>query len=249
MDVEIVDFTGKGSFQEGSYAARLLAFTKNTRLKMSPGGFQKWLDAPWELVAKEIEYMANTIPSSWEFVDVTFSLQDVTRACAQQITRTRYTPMDVDIYGSYAMQSQRVTDMSEVTYAPIAGEQGSPQKVEYNDIMYDGIKGYCDLVAMGVPLEDARGVLPMNAHCNLVVQYNLRALAELFRKRDSLRVQGEFGSIVKEMRAQVERIWPWSQAFFIPKEHAAIKIIEDVARTLPEEQRRALAKAADLLKL
>lgn len=246
--VGLIDFTGCGRPDQATYAGRLLAFTKNTRLQMTPDGFDHWLVKPWSEIEPELAYMANTIPSSWEFVDATFTLQGVTRACAQQITRTRYTPMDTDIFGSYAMQSQRVTDMSEVVIT--APNHLGPDLVEeFEASAEQALLNYQSALDSGMPLEDARGLLPMNSQCNLVVKYNLRALSELFRKRESIRVQGEFVDIVRAMRAEIEAIWPWSAPFFVPKDHAAIAIIEKIAAGLPEHERRELAKAADLLKI
>ena len=255
LKVSLIDYTGadhsffRNEAPIGQYAARLLAFTKNTRLQMTPDGFAEWLRKPWAEIEPEIAYMARTIPSSWEFVNCTFTIQNVTRACAQQITRTRFTPMDGDIFGSYAMQSQRVTDMSDVTYDVPPGVVEAGLEFEYTQIMDASMQNYSELVQKGANLQDARGALPMNSHCNLVASYNLRSLAEMFRKRESLRVQSEFVDIVREMRRQVEAVWPWSSQFFVPKDQVAIEIIERIAATLPEHDKRELAKAADLLKV
>lgn len=248
--VTIIDFTGSREWDEKArqeYAGRLLAFTKQTRLQMTPEGFEAFLLKPWDEIAPELAYMANTIPSSWEFVDVTFTLQGVSRACAQQLTRTRFTPMETDMFGSYAMQSQRVTDMSEVGVRRPTGMDAVQAEV-WDDTVTAAKEGYESALATGIALEDARGLLPMNAECNLVVKFNLRMLAEMFRKRESLRVQGEFVELVRQMRGQVEAIWPWAAPFFVPKDAAAIAIIEGIAAKLPEHDRRELAKAADLIK-
>jgi thymidylate synthase ThyX len=250
LKVTLIDFTGRGyaEYDQGEYAARLLAFTKNTRLQMTPDGFDEWLRKPWSEIEPEVAYMANTIPSSWEFVDATFTIQNVTRACAQQITRTRFTPMDGDIFGSYAMQSQRVTDMSEVTYDVPPGVIEAGAATAFAEVIDASMDGYNRLLGFGVDLQDARGVLPMNSHCNLVVKYNLRQMADMFRKRESLRVQGEFVDIVRLMRAAVEQVWPWSAPFFVPKDQKAIEIIERIAASLSTHDQRELAKAADLIK-
>lgn len=235
--ISIIHFTGQGSNDETWMAARLLAYTKNTRLQMTPDGFSKFLRMPIKELEKELQYMSNSIPSSWEFVDVVFSINNVTRACAQQITRTRT--------ASYAMQSQRVTDMSQVGYH-------IPHTVKdaesYHHAIDDSLSNYSTLVSSGESLEDARGILPMNVHCNLIAKYNLRSLVELLRARDSLRVQGEYYMIAKQMRSEVFRIWPWVRPFFEPKDQKAIALIEEVASKLTGEQKIQLAKAADLLK-
>lgn len=236
--VSLLWFTGKDTSDPQYYAARMLAYTKNTRLQMTPDGFERFMTMSHEELAKEIEYMSNTIPSSWEFVDVIYSINDVTRACAQQITRTRN--------ASFAMQSQRVTNMIEVSYHV-------PDSVKHKDL-YEGrmmmaLTGYQFAVQDGESLEDARGLLPLNVHCNLIAKYNLRSLVDLLRARDSMRVQGEYQMIAREMRRLVIEAWPWVAPFFVPKDEKAIKLIEEVAAQVGDkEMRMQLAKAADLLK-
>ena len=56
----------------------------------------------------ELDYMLNTIRSSWEFIDYTFDVKDVTRGFTHQFVRTRQ--------GSYAQQSQRTVDMQGFGY-------------------------------------------------------------------------------------------------------------------------------------
>lgn len=236
--VKLLWFTGKGTNDETWYAAKLLAYTKNTRLQMTPDGFEKFVNKPQKELESELLYMSNTIPSSWEFVDVIFSINDVTRACAQQITRTRN--------ASFAMQSQRVTDMSQVTYHIPDSVQ---DKENYAQRMQMSLNGYQFAVEDGESLEDARGLLPINVHCNLIAKYNLRSLVDLLRARDSMRVQGEYQQVAKQMRQAVFEIWPWSKPFFEPKDRKAIDLIEEVAGKLQDkEMRMQLAKAADLLK-
>ena len=236
--VSLLWFTGKDTSDPQFYAARMLAYTKNTRLQMTPDGFERFMTMSHEQLAEELEYMSNTIPSSWEFVDVIYSINNVTRACAQQITRTRN--------ASFAMQSQRVTDMSQVTYH-------IPDSVKHKDL-YEGrlemaLTGYKFAVEDGENLEDARGLLPLNVHCNLIAKYNLRSLVDLLRARDSMRVQGEYQMIAREMRSLIIEAWPWVAPFFVPKDEKAIKLIEEVAAQVGDkEMRMQLAKAADLLK-
>lgn len=242
MNVELVHYTGKGH-PDPLYAGRLLAFTKNTRLEMTPSGFSSFFDDevwPEAKVLAELEYMAGTIPSSWEFCDVVFSINGISRATAQQVTRTRN--------ASFAMQSQRVTDMSDVEYDPRPGEKG------FKERMANGVVSYRAQIDEGTTLEDARDLLPIGVHCNLVAKYNFRAFVELVQKRDSLRVQGPYVEMVGCMKAEVIKVWPWAAIFFVPKNARAIAMIEAVARDLADKGAMykgpagALAKAADLLK-
>jgi len=236
ITVRAIDYTGIGQ-PDSLYAARLLAYTKNTRLNMTPDGFNNFMLMPKEHVLEEINYMVSSIPSSWEFVDVTFAINNISRACAQQITRTRQ--------ASYAMQSQRVTNMQEAT-ANIP--ETVKDKHKYLQAIKSSLDSYQSAVTAGESLEDARGLLPMNIHCNLIAKYNLRTLVDLLQKRSSLRVQGEYLEVVKQMRTEILNIWPWADAFFVPKQSRAIELIENVAQTCDKEQKMTLAKAADLLK-
>jgi flavin-dependent thymidylate synthase len=236
--VSLIWFTGKGTPDEMYGAARLLAYTKNTRLQMTPDGFSKFESMSHQELEHELSYMVATIPSSWEFVDVIFSINNVTRACAQQITRTRT--------ASFAMQSQRVTDMSEVSWH-------TPSSViddtSYNEYILESLEGYKNAVKYGEKLEDARGLLPINVHCNLIAKYNLRSAVELLRARDSMRVQGEYQDVARQMKESILAVWPWADKFFEPKDKKSIDMIEEVAREIDNpELKMKLAKAADLLK-
>lgn len=244
--VTLIDYTGQ--HVSPWYAAAVLVFTKNTRLAMTPDGFEKFRRMSNEDLMTELQYMANTIPSSWEFIDVTFMVENISRATAQQMTRTRN--------ASFAMQSQRVTDMSSVTFDREHELPGGSSPKDH--AMQEGIAAYHKLVQDGYPLEDARDVLPIGVHCNLVAKYNFRAFVELVQKRDSLRVQGQYVDVVMQMKDAVIAAWPWSVAFFVPKQERAIKLLQEAAKELAamEGERGAmykgitgkLAKAADLLK-
>lgn len=244
LKVSLLYYTGKETPDQMWYAARLLAFTKATRLKMTPEGFGDFMiDMTIGKLKDELAYMAGTIASSWEMVDVMFSISNVSRACAQQMTRTRQ--------ASFAMQSQRVTDMSEVTYhVPdgISNNQYPVVKETYEKAMAASKIAYKYLMDSGASLEDARGVLPMNVHCNLVAKYNLRAWVDLVRARDSLRVQGEYVSVIRAMKEEVLKAWPWVEVFLEPKMGRAIRELETMASGMPTEAKTKLAKIADLLK-
>ena len=249
IQVDLIDFTGQGS-SVPDYAARLLAFTKNTRLNMAPEGIDRFMNMPHDELMSEMEYMVATLPSSWEFVNATFCVREVSRACAQQITRTRWSPMESDIFGSYAMQAQRVTDMSGApVHVPDAVKKDQGHLEHYSDAIQTQLDNYGTALDMGMHQEDARGLLPMHMSSNLVVQFNLRSLTELCRKRSSMRVQGEYNEVVRQMREAIIAVWPWSAPFFEPKECIASKIIEEVAAELPRELKLKLAKAADLIKV
>lgn len=242
-NVTLIDFTGKGREDEQWHAAHMLVFTKNTRLEMDPNGLERVKAMEPDQLREQLTYMANTIPSSWEFVDLTFLLSGVTRACAQQITRTRT--------ASYAMQSQRVTD---VRSAPVTNplDKCTLGHHLFNNAAEEALLNYAQLIDEGVAAQDARGVLPMNIQCNLVAKYNLRSLVDLVLARKSLRAQGEYSDIVTQMEQAVLDVWPWAAPFFVPKQARAIEVLERVAQeigiTTGSGPGWDIAKAIDMLR-
>lgn len=224
-------------------AAELLLFTKSTRLNLSPGLMDQIRAWSPEKKAQELEYAAKTIKSSWEMLDLAFLIEGVSRATAQQITRTRN--------ASYAMQSQRVTDVRSMSvHKPDIASVNLQEK--YDAAVASSLDHYAKLVDSGLPLEDARGVLPMNTTCNLVAKYNLRAFTDLAKARASLRAQGEYSEIVRDMRKATLATWPWAAPFFASEHDLAIGMLEGVAKEIGITTGKGpgweIAKAVDLLR-
>lgn len=240
--VTLIDFTGAGRRDEVWHAADILLFTKATRLNMTPDLFHQIQQTPSKEKLVELKKMASTIPSSWEFVDMTFLIQDVTRPCAQQITRTRT--------GSYAMQSQRVVDVSGAGVRNPATDQGAREA--FGEAARAALEGYSRLVEGGLPLQDARGVLPQNIKCNLVAKYNLRGFVDLVKARLSLRTQDEYAEIVHQMKEAILNKWRWSATFFESPNEKAIGILENVVKRMDMKTGQGdaweIAKAIDLIR-
>ena len=243
MKVELIDYTGVGRADQQWHAADVMIFTKQTRLNLSSGLMEEIKAWPIDKKQAELDYMAKTIKSSWEFIDVTFLLSGVSRAVAQQITRTRT--------ASYAMQSMRVTNASELNV--VEGKKLEGNQLEmYRTAVESSKQSYKELVEAGVSLEDARGVLPLNTECNLVCKYNFRSATDLIKARKSLRAQGEYGEIVREMERLILEVWPWSGAFFESDKDVAIKMLEDIVKSIGFTTGKGMgweiAKAIDLIR-
>lgn len=237
MRVSLINFTDN--------ARDLLIFTKQTRLNMSPDLMAEIAAWPEDKKNAELEYMSRTIPSSWEFIDMTFLVSGISRACAQQMTRTRN--------ASFAMQSQRVTDVSSMDiHEPERIVDDKVHLGTYRAAVGAALGSYKRLIEAGVTPEDARGVLPMNITCNLVAKYNLRAFVDLMKTRTSLRAQGEYADVARAMKDCVLTVWPWAKPFFADKHATAIEMIEKVAQEIGLTPGKGagweLAKAADLLR-
>ena len=226
-----------------------LLFTKATRLNMTPGLLEEIRAWPVEKKLSDIKYMSRTIPSSWEFVSLTFLVEGLSRSDAQQVTRTRT--------ASFAMQSMRVTDVRDMAIVEPAFLDSNNEYSSKRDHMWqagvDAARGaYAMLVDDGMPVQDARGVLPIATSCNLVVRYNLRAFADMLKGRESMRTQGPYREMALKMKKLVLEVWPWSEDFFIPAEQQAIAIVEEVIASLGLKIGNGpgweLAKVVDLLR-
>src|SRR5271157_1576499 len=105
MKVDLISYTGHGN-PDPMYAAKLLVYTKSTRLEQGPDTYQRIFSMSDEDLFKELQAISVTIRSSWEFCSFTFSIREVTRAFTHQLVRTR-------VGVSFAQQAQRVVNMTD----------------------------------------------------------------------------------------------------------------------------------------
>lgn len=221
------------------HAAQLLVFTKSTRLTMSPGLMDEIMTWPQSRIEEELAYMANTIPSSWEFVDYVFLVEGVSRAYTHQQVRTRN--------ASFAQQTMRVLDMGEYDYV-----------YTENNLAASGVQDllakanryiantYKTMRALGHAPEDCRGILPTNIATNIVCKFNLRTFSELCKSRSGGRTQNEYQQVVNAMADAVLAVHPWAERFLFPAERNAFDEIEAFAK---EEFAGDLLRKGKLLKI
>lgn len=194
MNVELMNYTAD--------AMDLLLRTKNTRLKFDQD------PANWSQEEKEqhIAYMRDTIASSWEFVNYTFRITGVTRAFTHQLVRTRT--------GSYAQESQRTIDASlNNVVKPDRINNDHRANFVWNQAVKDLMESYSRLLELGIPAQDARGLLPTNIETSIIAQFNLRTLSGMMEKRLCPRTQGEYQDVAREMRRLVIEAHPWAADF------------------------------------
>jgi flavin-dependent thymidylate synthase len=210
-------------------ALETLIFTKNTRLKMSGTGFQDVMGWDQDRKLNELEYMRNTIASSWEFVDYIFMLEDVSRAFTHQLVRHR-------VGTAFAQQTMRTLDVTGFDHitgptvqapAYINGQEYNDMSVEklaererayrrselYDETMNALNDNYAKLIELGAKPEDARGIVPTNVCTNIVFKANLRTLSEMGLKRLCTKTQGEFEQVFRAMRDEVIAVHPWAENF------------------------------------
>lgn len=247
MEVQLIDYTGAGSPDPARHAANVLVFTKGTRLNMVPGLMAEIEAKPWSEIEAELEYMANTIPSSWEMISYTFLINGVTRAFTHQFVRTRT--------GSYAQQTMRVLDVDGWDYLTGPSISCSHSRSEsYAETMKKIDDEYRWQIANGAKIEDARGILPTNILTNIVAKFDLRTFSDTQRKRASSRTQGEYRDVMEAMRAEVLRVHPWAKMFLERTfDKAAAELEQGLLELLPDTgvggERTRLIKLVDQMRM
>lgn len=187
-------------------AIDLLLFTKATRLTLSPALMEEIKALPMEEKLDQLAYMANTIPSSWEFCDYTFLVEGVSRAYTHQQVRTRA--------ASYAQQTMRVLDMGEYDYVFTDNNMKQGEAIQIINAHNVATKrAYNELIALGQAPEDARGILPTNIATNIVCKFNLRTFVDLAKSRSGGRTQSEYQKVINAMIDEVLRVHPWADKF------------------------------------
>lgn len=230
MKVTLIDHTGYGN-PDKWHPVNVLIFTKSTRLNMLPGLMAEiagWSD---ERKLSELEYMANTIPSSWEFVDYTFLVEGVTRAFTHQFVRSRQ--------WSFAQQTMRVLDVSTGPgWSYLTGPSIKANVAldgNYDATMSHIDRAYKMLIRDGAKIEDARGILPTNILTNITGKCNMRTFVETVRKRSSPRTQGEYRDVLAAMKSAVLEAHPWMKIFLDRDAGRAIEDLQANLRQLKEQ--------------
>lgn len=201
MDVKLLSHTPD--------ALNLLLRTKNTRLNFDSDP-STWTEGQRR---DHLEYMTNTIKSSWEFVDYVFEISGVTRAFTHQLVRTRT--------GSYAQEAQRVVDLTQRAVVPPDIEMSEEEMAIWNAATAASLDGYRQLRDMHIPLQTARGILPTNMSTSIMAKFNLRSLHEMAKLRLCTRTQGEYQRVFRAMRAAVIAVHPWVEEFNFIEVHCA----------------------------
>jgi len=137
-----------------------------------------------------------------EHASFTFGIEGISRACSHQLVRHRI--------ASYSQQSQRYVahrdGFEAVTPESIATRPELAAK--YQAFLGEAQQVYAELLAAGVPAEDARFVLPNAAATKLVMTMNGRELQHFFELRCCRRAQWEIRAMAVAMLREVRRVAP-----------------------------------------
>ena len=145
-----------------------------------------------------------------EFADFTFHVEGVSRALSHQLVRHRL--------ASYAQRSQRYCDESDLKYVTpqTITRNGAAEQV-YQKAMEEIQGGYQKLVALGIPKEDARFLLPNACETIIEVKMNLRTLIHFMNERLCSRAQWEIRELAEKMRHEVCVLYPELGKYMVPK--------------------------------
>ncbi len=137
-----------------------------------------------------------------EHASFSFGVEGISRACSHQLVRHRL--------ASYSQQSQRYVSekkrFAAVVPPSIAADDDLHRR--YEALLDDIHHLYGDLLAAGIPAEDARFVLPNAAQTKLVVTMNARELRHFFNLRCCRRAQWEIRALAVQMLRLARRAAP-----------------------------------------
>ncbi len=150
--------------------------------------------------------------STIEHIVFTFALSGVSRTLSHQLVRHRAGV-------AFDQQSQRyVKYKGAATMLPATIAEGDPELRTRYEEQVDGALGlYEQLLAAGVPGEDARFVFPNATRTNLVMTTNLRALIHMSGLRLCTMAQWEIRRLFQLIRHEVFNVSPFLGAFLAPK--------------------------------
>lgn len=138
----------------------------------------------------------------FEYINTVWFFDNVSRAFQQQLTRHRL--------ASYSIQSLRVvpqegfadkkryhlSDKVRTTYMAESFYRNAMKKIQ---------NMYKKAIDLGLPVEDARGLLPLNIYSPITMAINFRSLVHLLGLRFCKTTQGEFRCVAEAMKEEVRR--------------------------------------------
>jgi thymidylate synthase (FAD) len=150
--------------------------------------------------------------STIEHIVFTFGISGVSRTLSHQLVRHRAGV-------AFDQQSQRyVTFKGASTMLPSTLAEAEPDLRErYEDQIEGSMELYGDLVAAGIPGEDARFVFPNATRTNLVMTTNLRALIHMSGLRLCTMAQWEIRRLFQLIRHEIFEVSPFLGSFLAPK--------------------------------
>ena len=130
--------------------------------------------------------------SPFEHASFTFAVDGLSRVASHQLVRHRI--------ASFSQQSQRYVSMTEPdVIVPPSIEADEELRSRFAEAVRDAHGLYTEMVARGIPKEDARFILPHGWSTRLVMTMNARELHHFFTVRLCRRAQWEIRALARKM--------------------------------------------------
>ena len=148
--------------------------------------------------------------STIEHIQVTFAINNISRAATHQLVRHRHM--------SFSQKSQRYVKEADFDYVVPNSIKNNPELCEkFEQHMNSVSKLYSEMIEAGIKKEDARSILPNATASSIVCSLNLRELIHLANLRLCTRAQLEIRMAVKKMCELIIEREPWLKEHLVPK--------------------------------
>lgn len=148
--------------------------------------------------------------SVFEFVQMHFHIEGVSRALMAQFTRHRT--------GSFAVRSQRYVEEGEFEYVtPQSIKEQEFVRIRYDNVHREIREAYKAFRKAGVPPEDARFILPNSCTTKMDVSFDMRNFMKFCNLRMCNKAQWEIRELACRMRDLVVEQEPMFAEFLVPQ--------------------------------
>ena len=183
----------------------LVSCTENIPMSMATivkgyEGIYEYSDLSEDEVLDSIAQVGKTqLKDPMAMMHFLFRIQNVTRAFTHQMVRyavgTRFVQESMRFFGSHDV------------YRVLATGDVLEHHDWYSEAAYTAIRAYQSLVDVGVPSEDARGILPTNILTNIYCDLSLLTVADIVRQRLCCQAQHpEWLPVIRQMRSLIRRV-------------------------------------------
>lgn len=181
MKVELINYTKQGIFD---IALMARATRVNSLEELKDGPFESDEDFVKEL-------MGYGHMGILEHINFTFHVREISRVTSHQLVRHRI--------ASYLQMSARHTKPIENHYVMPPSIKNKDCDCEFEVAIIDAFDTYTNLVKKGVPIEDARYILPPAFFTHISLTMNCRELRHFFKLRCDKHAQWEIREMANLM--------------------------------------------------
>jgi len=135
-----------------------------------------------------------------EFVNTVWKIEGGSRAFQQQLTRHR--TLAFSIQSLRIVNVDKFADNGEYSKSDVIKSNPEAEKL-YDETMVELQERYKKLIKIGCPIEDARGILPLNIQSPITFAANLRALYASMELRFCGNTQKEFRDLAKQIKEEI----------------------------------------------